>query len=646
MLDLFRKQKAASKWILGVITGIMALGMVVFFIPAPTSISDVSLGSTIAKIDNTEVTTGEYMAAFRRFLKSSNYPKDIEFLKQVGVPRQLLDEIISQKLLVLEAQKFGFQASDRELKDRILSYPIFQQWGGAINMQAYSRLLQQSGSSVEEFEASERNQILIDKLRHLITDSIIVTPDEVQQAYRNNNEKVTLEYVLFDPAEIQKTTKVDETELKKYYEAHKQNFMKTEERKVKYLLVDMNKIRLNTRPTDEELKQYYEQNRTRYFVSDRNRVSHILFKTGNKSPGEIEKIRQKALEILAKSRAGADFAQLAREYSEDLATKSLGGDLGWVDQTTPFIPEFKRVALSLGVGAVSDLVTSQFGFHIIKALDHQPAHTQSFEEAKELVRPTLAAQKSDREGLSLANQIYSALASKPNDLEAVAKQFGAEIRETPLFSTGDTVPDIGSNPDFEKKVFSMPLNKVSDPVRVAPGFAIPKVVEIKPPHTPDLAEIRDKIESAYKQEKAAELALQRATEFSKKAESAQNFSTAAKAAGLKAETSEAFKRNANEKTLGSTRDISTQAFSMKVGDTSSALKLGLKLVVFRLKSKEEVKPEEFAKEKDSTAADLLAQKRGAAFQSFQDELLARSIREGRVKVNEKALNSAINRRLT
>lgn len=644
MLDLFRKQKAASKWILGVITGIMALGMIVFFIPAPTTMSDGSSDATIAKVGKTEISTSDFVVMFRRFLKNTNGPKDVQFLKQFGIPRQLLDEMVTRKLLLQEAQKFGLGATDKELRERILAYPLFQQVGG-FNMQLYTRALQQSGMSVEEFEENERNQILVDKLRHLVTDGIVVTPEEAQKAYRENNEKVTLDYVLFDPMEIQKTVKGNEAELKKYFDANKQKFMTTEQRKAKYMVVDTNKIRTNLRLTDDDLRQYYDQNRIRYFVGDRTRVSHILFSTAGKSPEESQKIREKALEVLARVRKGEDFAQLARQYSDDPGSKIVGGDLGWADPSTPFVPEFKRVALSLGVGAVSDLVQTQFGFHIIKAIDHQTAHTMSFDEAKELIKPTLAAQKVDRAALDLANKIFAAVAPKPQELEVVARQFGADVKETPLFAAGDSVPEIGSNPDFEKKVFATSLNKVGDPVRVSLGFVIPEVVDIKAPHVPELAEARAKVEPAFKQEKAVELAKQKAETFAKNAAAAKDFAAAANSAGFKAETTEPFKRNASVKTLGSTADISAAAFSLKVGDTSGVLKLPMKYIVFRLKSKEEMNPEDFEKNKASWTAQLLEQKRAAAFQSFQEELLTRNTREGRVKVNEKALDSAITRRI-
>ena len=645
MLDLFRKQKAAMKWILGFITGIMALGMVVFFIPTSGTISDAGSSAAVAEVGKTEVTSRDYETALKRFLKGSNYPKDIEFLKKVGVPRQLLDEMITQKLLIQEAKTFGLDASDRELKERILSIPLFQQMGGGVNMQAYSRVIQQTGMSVEEFEASERDQILIEKLRHLITDSIIVTPEEVAQSYRNNNEKVTLDYVLFDPVEIEKSAPVDEAGLKKYYETNKQKFMTSEQRRAKYLLVSMTKIRANLKITDEDLRQYYDQNRIRYFVNDRTRVNHILFSTTGKSPDEVEKVRQKALEVLAKARAGADFVQLAKEYSEDPGTKASGGALGWVDESTPFVPEFKQVALSLGVGAVSDLVTTRFGFHIIKAMEHQGAHTMSFEEAKEQIRPTLMAQKADREGSALADQIYASASAKPADLEAIAKQFGAEVRETPLFAVGDTVPEVGSNPDFEKRIFGTPLNRCGQPVRISTGFAVPEVVAIESPHVPELSEVRARVEKAFKDEQASTLAKKKAEAFAKAAASARDLSASARSAGFKAETTEPFKRNAPDKKLGDTRDISNVAFGMKVGETSSALKLGNKFVVFRIKAKEEVKPEDFEKARAATTASLQEQKRGNAFQSFQEELLARALREGKVKINEKALNAALNRRV-
>ncbi|MDD5542967.1 MAG: peptidyl-prolyl cis-trans isomerase [Acidobacteriia bacterium] len=644
MLDLFRKQKAASKWILAIITGFTAVGMVVFFIPTGiTTTDETSATQTIAQVGSAQILVPEYAVSLKRLLKNPNYPKDMNFLKQLGIPRQLLDDLITQKLLYQEAEKYGLTASDREVRDRILAYPLFQQMGGSFNMQIYQRVLEQNGSSIDEFETGERQQIIIEKLKHLITDGILVTPDEVEKAYRDANEKVSVEYALFDPVEIQKTMKTDDAELKKYFQANTQKFQTGEQRRAKYVLVDLNKVRSTLKVTDADLQQYYQQNRTRYFVSDRIRVSHILFATPGKTPEEIAALRQKAVEVLAQVRAGGDFAQLARQYSDDRTSKTAGGDLGWINQESPFVDEFKQAAFSLGVGAVSDLVQSPFGFHIIKVTAKEAAHTLSFEEAKEQIRPTYMAQKADQEGSAEANNIFSALASRPNDLEGVARQFGAEVRETPLFTLGESVPDIGSNPDFEKSVFGTALNKVGAPVRVGPGFVIPEVLEIKPAHTPQFEEVRAKVEAAYKQDKSQDAAKQKAAAFAQTASKAKDFLAAAKAAGAKAETSEPFKRYATEKTLGNTQEITASAFSMKPGDTSGALPLGNKFIVFRVKTKEEVKPEDFQKAKASFTVQLLDQKRTEAFQAFQDDLLDRSIKSGTVKVNEKALDAALRR---
>lgn len=646
MLDLFRKQKTASRWILGVITGVMALGMVVFFIPAPTAVSDGVAGDVVAQVGKSEITTVAYVNSLRRFLKNANYPKDIEFLKRFGVPKQLLNDMIIQKLLEIEAERYGLTATDPEVRERILSYPVFAQMAGSFNMQVYSRVLQQTGTTVDEFEESVRREILTTKLHYLITDGVLVDPEDVLDQYRRENEKVKLEYALFDPTEVEKTMKVNEVDLKMYFDLHARDFMTSEQREVKYILVDKKKIRDDIKVTDDDLRQYYEQNRTRYFVSDRNRVSHILFKTPGKSPEEVEKIRQKALEALAKARAGGDFAKLAKEYSEDVASKDKGGDLGWADANTPFVPEFKQVALALGPGGLSDLVTTQFGFHIIKVTDHQSAHTESFDEVKETIRPTYMAQKSDQEGSALAQQIYSTVASKPKEFDAVAKQSGLEVRQVPFFAKGESVPEIGSNPDFEARIFSLQLNQVGAPVHVAPGFAIPLLEHIRPPHTPDLAEIRDKVEIGYKRDKAARLAKSKAEAFAKSVVSAKNFVAAAKSAGLNAEASEPFLRNASEKILGSTSEISPVAFKMSVGDTSGAVKFGTKFIVFRVTEKQEAKPEEFEKAKAELTARLLEQKRNTVFTSFQEDLLERYKKEGKVKINEKALDAALNRRLT
>src|SRR5207253_8008988 len=147
-------------------------------------------------------------------------------------------------------------------------------------------------------------------------------------------------------------------DLRDYYEKNKAKYNVPEKRKAKYIFLESLKLRAEIKVTDDELRQYYEQHKNEYTLPERVKAQHILFKTQGKTPEEIEKIKEKAQQVLERAKKGEDFSSLAKQFSED-TTAAAGGDLGDFGRGQ-MVPEFDKVAFSLGVGAISDLVPSQF----------------------------------------------------------------------------------------------------------------------------------------------------------------------------------------------------------------------------------------------------------------------------------------------
>src|SRR5205807_1718424 len=292
--------------------------------------------------------------------------------------------------------------------------------------------------------------------------------------------------------------------------------------------------------TDGELRAAYNESIDRYRVPNRVRASHILFKTVGKTDAEVEEIRKKAEEALKKAkRPGAKFDELAKQYSED-TSKDKGGDLGWILQGQT-VPEFEKVAFSLAPGAISDLVKTQYGFHIIKVMEHENARTQSFEEVRGAILAPLLAEKAERLAAEETNKISAAIRkSSKVSLDEIAKEFHLTVGETRPVAANEPMPELGRAPRFGETVFQLRVGDLSAPIRTDRGYVVLSVKEIQPAHPGTLAEVRDKVTSDIRREKSVELAKSRAEELYKRGQSGEGLAAAAKALGVELKTSEPF----------------------------------------------------------------------------------------------------------
>jgi peptidyl-prolyl cis-trans isomerase D len=307
------------------------------------------------------------------------------------------------------------------------------------------------------------------------------------------------------------------------------------------------------------------------------------------------------------------------------------------------VPPFEQAAFSLGIGAVSDLVTSQFGFHIIKVLEKQPARTQKYEEVANLIRPTLAQRKAEQLAQDLSDKAYSRIKSNQT-LEQIATELKLELHETPFFAPGTDVPMVGNTPDFSSKVFSLKPKEITSPVRIPMGYIIAQLLEIKAPYLPELAEVHPKVEQDFKAVKSVEVARNKAQDFASKVKSGANFDATAKTFGGAVKNSDAFARKGSLPDLGSTEPLDGFAFAGKVGDISQPIAVGQKQVVLQLKEKFAINPESFAKEKNSLRETLESQRKDQVFQAYLDEAKNRLMKTGKIKINQKTFDD-ISRRL-
>jgi peptidyl-prolyl cis-trans isomerase D len=640
ILDMMRREK---KKFLGILLLPLIFGLVAYLIPGmPGGVWGSSgLGSSaLAEVAGAEISASEFLTAYHRFQRSSQFPADRQFLKTLQIDRQILNQLVSQEVILTEAKRLGLGATSNEIQQRILALPYFQD-NGNFAFNRYQTILEQNGMTVQQFEDGIREEIVHEKLKNLITDSVVVSDREIEQEYRDRNEKARISYVTFEPSKFTNAVSLQETDVKGYYDRTKESYRVGEQRRAKYLFIDSSALRSSVQITETELRNYYQQNLSTYQLPERVRASHILLKTEGKPPEETEKIRAGAAELLAKVRQGADFAELARSKSEDTGSAANGGDLGLFGRGA-MVPEFENAAFSLGAGAISDLVQTQFGFHIIKVTEKQPSRTQPFEEVENLIRPTLVQRRAEQLAQDLADKAFS-MTKNNRTFEQIAAELKLAVQETPLFQQGASIPGIGNSQEFSSKIFGLKEKEIGSPTRIPNGFAIPQVAEIKAPYIPELAEVRAKVEDALRAEKAADLVKLKAQEFADKAKSGK-FETLAKAYAVEVKASEEFTRNGNLAGLGSSSPLDSFAFSAELGAVSPPIEVGQKVVVAQLKERKSIDANELASARESLRQSLLAPKRDRVFQSFVESVKERMNKAGKIRINE-AEFAAISRRL-
>ena len=636
MAGAFENQKTGVRILFGIIIGMLALSMLLYLIPQGPD-SAATSGDVVARVGDQSITLADINQRLNDIRQTNQVPRQLEGL----YANQILKQLVFQKEVEYEAKRLGITVSDQERADRIREIlPTAFNGGTFVGNEAYSQMVQQRFQmTVPAFEDLVRSSMIEEKFHRLLTDGVSVSPDEIQQEFRYENEKVKLDYAAANPETLADKINPNDAEIQAYYDQNKSKFQVPEKRSVRYGLLDLNQLRQNVPVTDDELKAIYVQNIQQYEVPDRVHAEHILLTTVGKTDAEVAEIKKQAEDILAQARKkGANFEQLAKKYSEDPGSKDKGGDLGWLvhGQT---VPEFDKAAFSTPKGEISDLVKTQYGFHIIKVLDKENAHTKPFDEVKESLRAPYVLQKADQESNSIADQMSSMIRqTNKTTLDQLAQKFHLTVGETRPLAPADPVLELGNSQDIKDEIIRLRPNELSLPIRTDRGYVVLSLQQVVPAHQGSLDEVRDKIIADLRLTKSQELAQSKIDDLIKRVKAGEKFDTAARALGLDPKTSDPLARNSSIPNLGNAKFI-LSAFSMKPGDVGGPVHMGSSWVAYQIVDKTEPNPADFDAQKAKITDTLLQSKRNMAFDAFRIALEERLKREGKLKISPDKLRS-------
>src|SRR5947208_1343490 len=622
MLDRMRRHKNWLKWSLGLV----CLAFVIFYIPdfLRGSGADAAAGDTIAKVEGHEITAGDFRRTYQAQLQAyrSAYGGNMseQLLKQLGIEQQILQQMVDEQAALAEGARLGVEVSDEEVRQRLFATPAFKENGQFIGDQRYQQLLRMQRPPMipAEFEDGIRRSLTVEKLRTLLGGWLSIPDNEIDQEYRRRNDKVKLAVVSLTTDSFRTRANATDAEVASSFDAHKPDFKMPEKRKIRYLLIDIDALRTKTVVPPADVERAYNDGIEQYTTAEQVRASHILLKTEGKDDAAV---KAKAEDVLKQSKAGADFSELAKKYSEDEASAKNGGDLDYFGRGR-MVPEFDQAAFAMQPGQTSDLVKTQYGYHIIKLVDKKPATTRTLADVRQQLTDQLAYERAQAQAADLAQTLEQQV-RKPADLDKVAKAQGLAVQESGFFARDEPILGLGPSPEASTRAFNMKQGEVSGTVRTSRGFAFLTQVGRQDPYVPKLEEVKTRVRDEVIKQKAREMSRQKAAEIAAKLRGAPDFEKAAKAAGVEAKTTELLARDSPIPDLGVAPAVEEIAFKLAVGAVSDPMAIDAGTAIIKVLEKKEVTPSELAAAKDKFREEVLGERRNRFFSAY------------RVKTNEK-----------
>jgi peptidyl-prolyl cis-trans isomerase D len=509
MLNIFRK-RAQSPLIQG-----MVLVIAVVFIFWGFGGNQGNNRTAVATVNKVDITYQDYVQAYNQ--ATDNFRQQFggqippALLEQLGIKQQVLSQLIQSELLRQGSEKIGVRVSDLMVQEKIKEMEVFQE-KGHFNQQRYEDLLARNRMTPTVFEDSIKSDLRTERVTNDLADFALIPDHEIDRWLAYNGEEIQLHYVQLNAADFENKVVIEEEELATWFAAKKENYRSEPKIRLKYLTFSLNDNMEQAQPTEEEIRTLYENSKESYKQPEQRHARHILLKT---QEGDSEAVRaekkKKAEEVLALAREeGSDFSTLAQEYSEG-PTKDKGGDLGFFSNGR-MVPAFDQAVFSLQPGEISEVVETQFGFHIIKLEAIRPASVRTFEQVKDNLAVTQKKKNAETITFQEVTKAYEGI-MRSGSLEKYSQESEAEIQTSDYFARSEIPEGMIKDPKFINVAFSLKKGELSSIVKTGEGHAIIFVDDIQKPELPELEMVRDQVVADYTREKSEELAGKAAEEL-------------------------------------------------------------------------------------------------------------------------------------
>lgn len=475
--------------------------------------------AVVARVDGHKITQTEWDNAHRvesDRIRAQQPTMDAKMLDSAAARYATLERMVRERVLAAAAQKMHMVTSDARLARSLAEIPAIaglRRPDGTMDTEAYRALVGSQGLTPAGFEANVRRDLSVNQILGGVVGSAFVTDAQVAQSLDALYQRREIQVARFNAASFAAKVTPTDADLEAYYKAHPSQFKQLESAHVEYLVLTLDAVRDGITLNEDDLRTYYKENATRLAGKEERRASHILIKAPkDMSAGDREKAKARATELLAQVRkAPATFADVARKSSEDTGSAALGGDLNFFAREAMVKP-FEDAAFALKKGDISDLVESDFGYHIIQVTDIKTPRVPTFEELRPSLEKELKAQQAQSKYAEVAESFANGVYEQSDSLSHVAEKLKLKV-QTATGVTRSPVPGATgplATPKFLEALFSsdsVQNKRNTEAVEVGPSqMASGRITEYIPAKTLPLDEVKAKVRTLYIAEKSAELA--------------------------------------------------------------------------------------------------------------------------------------------
>lgn len=447
MLELIRKYA----------TGFIAI-IIIIFIGIPFAFQGVQSyigggkADAMATVNGLEISEGEFLQVYQRarqrIIDAAGGKFDPEQINEKELKKNVLQGLIKQKLVVMQAIEAGFRVGNSQLAESIKVMDQFQLEGG-FNQEQYATTLRQQGFTEQQFEGLLRQDLVSNQLQTGISNSVFVSNKEARDTYRIVNQKRDISYMVISAGRFINADAGSDDEIKQYYELNKEQFRIPEKVKLEYLRLSIDDLAKSVKVSDEDIRAYYEQQKANFSTPEERQVSHIMLKLA--AGDKAEAMREKLTGIRKMILAGSSFEEMAKLHSEDKGSAGAGGDLGiYVNGMMDDV--FDKAVLALSSGDVSDIIETKYGIHLVKLTKLVKSKARPLSEVRATLEKEFRRGQIENQFYEMADKLTNLSYENPETLEIAAQELGLPIKESGYF--GKTGGDgIAENQKIVAKAF-------------------------------------------------------------------------------------------------------------------------------------------------------------------------------------------------
>jgi len=568
--------------------------------------------NVVAYVGKEKISVDIYINSLRtkiESLKEQFKELDANFIQQLNIPQQALEETIRQELILQTARRIGVKAADSEIRNRVLSYPVFQKDGKFIGFDEYKKILEWNRTTVSEFEDIISKEIMTTKAIQILTSGVSVTRDEVWENFKKTNESAELEYIYIPSDKMELSEQPPKEALLDYFGKNKDKYEIPEKRTAEYVFLNKEDLKGQIDIKDPDVQKYYESNKSHFEEPEKRRVQRIFLPFGD---NEKKDILEQSNEIKKQLDKGEDFGKLALEFSKD-DQASNNGDWGYFEWKQLPLEEQDTIQ-ELAEKQISDPIELEDGVSIIRVSEILPAVQLPLEDVRERIETILRDNKAEEMIETRIAQLEK-LALKEKSLDVAAQKLGYKIKNTGPLELGEGIDEIDPSGSLSHMLFNMEEKEISSPLITYKGKGISQLIKIDPPRPAAFEEVEEKVKNDFINEKKEQKAFERASRI-KNSSNGSDLRELAESDDIEYKSAQNHKREQYLSLIGENSEIDRIAFSIPLTELSYPIKVKGGAVLLRVLERKEVTKEEFDENFIQARNELLNTKQNKLFQSM------------------------------